>query len=279
LILEIFKVQKDWSQSRRKSKEIDIKIREIKRRNQLASANVVANSQDIDYVEYEQLLVKHSLTDEERNQINKYILRQRYGIEVTPLLKLRDEKGYYHQLLTHYYLTHESEFLRLRDKQEWHQQLSWGEGKVFLPDLKTNTLKVEALRALGMLKFLEPEREFTDNDADLLLLKNITFQCSKHIKRAIGINFLQEKDYISPIKILNRLLNLLGLKLKRVSRAVYQIDIKMLDDGREEIFAVWQQRDELMLANVQGVVDDSSLWKDEDIRTKPGKTSYVLLTR
>ncbi|BAY43470.1 hypothetical protein SAMD00079811_10500 [Scytonema sp. HK-05] len=275
LILEIFQVQKDWSHSRKKSKEIDIKIREIKRRNQLAAATAVANAQDIDYVEYEQLLVKHSLTDEERNQINKYTLRQKYGIEVTPLLKLWDDKGYYSQLLTHYYLTHESEFLRLRDKQEWHQQLSWGEGKVFLPDLKTNTLKVEAFRALGVLQFLEPEREFTENDADLLLLKNITYQCSKHIKRALGINLLQEKKYISAIKILNRLLNLLGLKLKRVSNGVYQIDTETLYDGREEIFAVWQQRDELMLANVKGMLDDSSPWKGEATQTKPAYAGYL----
>ncbi|MEI2583602.1 plasmid replication protein, CyRepA1 family [Scytonema sp. PRP1] len=275
LILEIFKVQKDWSHSRKKSKEIDIKITEIKRRNQLAAANAVAHAQDIDYVEYEQLLVKHSLTDEERNQINKYLLRQKYGIEVTSLLKLRDDKGYYSQLLTHYYLTHESEFLRLRDKQEWHQQLSWGEGKVFLPDLKTNTLKVEALTALGVLQFLEPEREFTENEADLLLLKNITYQCSKHIKRAVGINLLNEKKSISPIKILNRLLNLLGLKLKRVSHAIYKIDTETLYDGREEIFAVWQQRDELMLANIKGVVDYSSPWMGEPIKTKAAYAGYL----
>ncbi|ARV60394.1 DNA primase [Nostocales cyanobacterium HT-58-2] len=279
LILEIFKVQKDWSQSRKKAKEIDTKIREIKRQNQLAVATAVANSKDIDYVEYEQLLTKHSLTDEERNQIKKYILRQRYGIEVTPLLKLWDDKGYYSQLLTHYYLTHESEFLRRRDKQEWYQQLSSGEGKVFLPDLKTNTLKVEALRALGALQFLEPEREFTENDADLLLLKNITFQCSKHIKRVLGINLSQEKEYISPIKILNRLLNLLGLKLKRFNNEVYRIDHERLYDGRQKIFTIWNQRDELMLRNLKSIefdiADNSSAMKLGEIQQKPSYAGYT----
>ncbi|MGH8000334.1 MAG: plasmid replication protein, CyRepA1 family, partial [Brasilonema sp.] len=57
LILEIFKVQKDWSQSRNKSKEIDCKIREIKRQNQLVSATTVVHAKDIDYVEYEHLLI------------------------------------------------------------------------------------------------------------------------------------------------------------------------------------------------------------------------------
>ncbi|NMF62891.1 plasmid replication protein, CyRepA1 family [Brasilonema octagenarum] len=253
LILEIFQVQKDWFKSRKKSKEIDEKIREIKQRNQLGSATTVADAKDIDYVEYEQLLLKHSLTEEERNQIQKYILRQKYGVEVTPLLKLRDDKGYYYQLLIHYYLTHESEYLCLRDKQEWYQQLTWGEGKVFLPDLKTYKLKVEALRALGVLQYLEPKRVFSENDADLLLLRNVTFQCSQHIKRSIGINLLQQKEYISPIKILKQLLSLLGLKLKRINNAVYQIDSETLYDGRQKIFSVWHKRDELMLANFKSI--------------------------
>ncbi|MEH2011018.1 plasmid replication protein, CyRepA1 family [Nostoc sp.] len=271
LILEIVKVQKDWAQSRQKAKEIKRKIQDIKQQNQLSLATAVANAQDIDYVEYEQLLVKHSLTDGERNQINKYLLRQKYEIEVTPWLKLQDDHGYYPQLLIHYYLTHESEYFHVRDEQEWHQQLSWGEGKVFLPDLKTYTLKVEAMRALRMLQFLEAEREFTENNPDLILLKNVVFQHSKHIKRALGINLVGEKEQVSAIKILSRLLNLLGLKLKRVNE-VYQIDLETLYDAREKIFAVWHQRDELMLAHVKRVgyelPDYSSDWKLEIIQTK-----------
>ncbi|MDF5736088.1 MULTISPECIES: plasmid replication protein, CyRepA1 family [unclassified Nostoc] len=272
LILEIVKVQKDWAQSRQKAKEIKRKIKDIKQQNQLSLATAVANAKDIDYVEYEQLLVKHSLTDGERNQINKYVLRQRYAVEVTPWLKLQDDHGYYRQLLIHYYLTHESEYFHVRDQQEWHQQLSWGEGKVFLPDLKTYTLKVEAMRALGMLQFLEVKREFSESHTDLILLKNVVFQHSKHIKRALGINLIGEKEQVSAIKILSRLLNLLGLKLKRINE-VYQIDLETLDDGRERIFAVWHQRDELMLAHVKSVgyelPDYFSDWKLEIIQTKP----------
>ncbi|MFM2063845.1 MAG: hypothetical protein RLZZ507_3516 [Cyanobacteriota bacterium] len=246
LIMEIFKVQKDWDHSRQKAKDIKRKIKDIKQQNQILSAKAVATAKDIDYVEYEQLLAKHSLGDEERHQINKYILRDRYGIEVTPWLKLQDDKGYYGQLLIHYYLTHESEYFHTRDQQEWYQQLSWGEGKVFLPDLKTYTLKVEALRALGMLQFLETGRVFRENDADLIWLKNIAVQSSKHIKRALGIDVVKEKVSVSGIKILIKLLSLLGLKLQQVND-VYIIDPQILNDGRKNIFAVWQQRDELRL--------------------------------
>ncbi|MEA5505857.1 plasmid replication protein, CyRepA1 family [Halotia wernerae UHCC 0503] len=246
LILEIVKVQKDWVEKRQKAKEIKRQIRDIKQQNQLSSAIAIANARDIDYVEHEQLLAKHTLTEEERNQIHKYNLRQRYGVAVTPFLKLRDDKGYYYQLLVHYYLTHESKYFHIRDQKEWYQQLSWGDGKVFLPDLKTYTCKVEAMRALGILQFLEPERRFTENDPDLMLLKDVVFQHSQHIKRVLSIDLVREKVSISTIKILGRLLNLLGLKLKRVND-IYQIDPETLSDGRDKIFTVWHQRDELML--------------------------------
>jgi hypothetical protein len=249
LIMEIVKVQKDWDQSRQKAKDIKRKIKEIKQQNQMLAAKDVANAKDIDYVEYEQLLTKHSLSDAERNQINKYILRDKYGVEVTPQLKLLDDKGYYGQLLIHYYLTHESEYFHVRDQQEWQQQLSWGGGKVFLPDLKTYTIKVEAMRALGMLQFLEDDRIFSENDSDIIWLKNVSIQSSKHIKRVLGIDVVNAKASVSGIKILNQLLSLLGLRLERVNQ-VYIIDPQTINDGRDQIFAVWQQRDELRLRHV-----------------------------
>lgn len=257
LILQIVQVQKDWAQSRQKSKEIKRKIKEIKQQNQLAAANSVANARDIDYCEYEQLLTKHSLSNTERHQVNKYTLKQRYGIVITPELKLLDEKGYYGQLLIHYYLTHESEYFHVKDQQEWSQQLLWGEGKVFLPDLKTYTLKVEAMRALGMLQFLETQRVFQEHDSDLIWLKNVALQSSKHIKRALGIDLLRGKESVSGIKILNRLLGLLGLKLQQVNNG-YQIDWQTLNDDRQKIFAVWQQRDDSMLNSLQSMQHGSS---------------------
>jgi hypothetical protein len=252
LIVEIVKVQKDWAQSLQKSKEIKRKIKEIKQQNQLSVANSVATAKNIDYVEYEQLLTKHSLSHAERHQVDKYILRQRYGIVVTPQLKLQDEKGYYGQLLIHYYLTHESEYFHVKDQQEWSQQLLWGEGQVFLPDLKTYTLKVEAMRALGMLQFLETERGFKENDADLIWLKNVARQSSKHIKRALGIDLVRGKESVSGIKLLSRLLGLLGLKLQQINDG-YTIDLETLNDGRDKIFAVWQHRDDLMLTSLQNI--------------------------
>ncbi|MDJ0695427.1 plasmid replication protein, CyRepA1 family [Mastigocoleus sp. MO_188.B34] len=272
LILEIVKTRKDWEKSRNRNTNINRNIKKIKRQKQLETANSVANARDIDYIEYDRLIIKPSLTENERYQINKYVLRHRYGIDVTPQLKLKDDKGYYYQLLIHYYLTHDLEYFRLRDKQEWLQQLSWGDGKVFLPDVKNYTLKIEALRALGLNQFLDPQRIFTDRDPDLLLMKNTALECSKHIKRILEINVARGKDSTSGIIILGRLLNLLALKLKK-STLTYQIDSKMLNDGRKEIFEIWQQRDELMLAKLKSVGDGSIIsptdWNEKAIQNQP----------
>lgn len=277
LILEIIKVKKDWEQSRYKSQEINHKIKKIKQQNQLAVATAVSNAPDIDYLEYEQLLKKHSLTDNERHKINKYFLRKRYGVEITPQLKLQDDKSYYYQLRTHYYLTHSSEYFHIRDKQEWNQQLSCGEGKVFLPDLKNYTLRIEALRALGVLQLLEPGREFRENDADLILLKNTVLQCNKHIQRALNINLVNlaiEKEQVSTIKIIRRLFSLLGLKIKRINNHVYRIAKETLDDGRNEIFSIWCQRDELMLTHIKNITDSLHNGDDRVYPNKPVHQVY-----
>jgi len=257
LVREIVQLQKEFEVRCQKAKFIKNQLIKMRNQTELRAAEAVVNSTDVDQTEYNHLLAKRFLTYEERNKEDKYILKQRYGVEVTPQLKQRDDRGYYSQLLTHYYLTHEREYFKLRDKQEWSQQLKRGEGKVFLPDLKTYTLKIEALKALGFLQFLEPNREFQETDADLIELKVQALRCSKHIKRAIGINIPEEteKERITSIKILNQVINLLGLKLKRVKQTgnrpenrikLYQIDPATLDDCRQTIFEVWRQRDELL---------------------------------
>ena len=257
LVREIVQLQKQFEERNQKAKFIRNQIIKMRCQTELRAAEAVANSTDVDQTEYQHLLAKRNKTDEERNKENKYSLKQRYGVEVTPQLKQRDDRGYYSQLLTHYYLTHEREYLRLRDKQEWNQQMERGEGKIFLPDLKTYTLKVEALKALGFLQLIDPDRELRETDSDLSEIKIQSIRCSKHIKRAIGISIPQEteEERITSIKIISRVLSLLGLKLKRVKQItcpehrvkVYQIDPATLNDGRQTIFEVWQQRDTLAL--------------------------------
>ncbi|HEY9813378.1 MAG TPA: DNA primase, partial [Candidatus Sericytochromatia bacterium] len=271
LLREIIRIQKDFIDNSNKSKSIKTHIRQIRQEKEIKAAYAVANAPEISYREYE-LLNNRFITEQESYKLQKYILQQRYGVTVTPKLKQLDDQGYYQQLLLHYYLTHDSEYFRIRDKQEWHQQLWMGDGKVFIPDVETYTLKIEALRALGVTQFLEPEREFQENDSDLIDLKLKAQVYSKHIKRSLGIKLpVDASACVSGIKILSIVLNLLGLKLKvsYITKSgqgdrikVYCIDSATLDDGRQEIFSVWNASDVLKLSFSQSSFNNSSLEKE-----------------
>ncbi len=260
LVIEIFYLHKQAEKSNQKSRLIKHKISSIKAKIELGEAEAVANCKNINLIQYDQLLAKGYLTDTERYQVNKYILQQRYGVKVTPELKLRDDRGYYMQILTHYYLIGDRTHFNLKDFQEWSQNLKRGEGKVFLPDLQTYTLKIEALRVLKIPALLDLEREFTETDADLIELKIKAINCSKHIKRILGIGVHNEteSERVTGIKIFGSILKLLGLKLQRMRKIdlrspkikTYKIDPNTYNDGRQEIFQVWQQRDAEMMQKV-----------------------------
>ncbi|AFZ12490.1 hypothetical protein Cri9333_1600 [Crinalium epipsammum PCC 9333] len=270
LLREIVNTKKDFVENSNKSQSIKTHIRQIRQDKEVKIAYAVANAPEISYREY-QLLNNRFITEEESYKLQKYILQQRYGVTVTPRLKQLDDQGYYPQLLLHYYLTHDSEYFRIRDKQEWYQQLWMGDGKVFIPDVKTYTLKIEALRALGVTQFLEPEREFQENDSDLINLKLKAQVYSKHIKRSLGIKLpVDGRACVSTIKILSIVLSLLGLKLK-VSELtnsgqgdrikIYCIDPATLNDGRQEIFSVWDASDALRLSVSQSGFHNLGLGK------------------
>lgn len=260
LILDIFELQRKCDRKNKNSGLTKNSMKKIRSEMESNLAEAIANSPDIDSIEYKRLLAKQSLSDEERNQLHKYTLKQRYGVEITPQLKLLDDRGYYDRLLTHYYLIHDSEYFRNKDWQEWNYQLEIGDGKVFLPDVKTHTLKIEALLALGITNFIDPQRKFTENDSDLLELKRRALLCSKHIKRAIGINIPIERDReISSIKILSLLLKLLALDIKRTQLViakgippldVYQVNSETLNDGRNKIFEFWHSQDVMKMKNI-----------------------------
>lgn len=253
LMQQIFQLQRESSHRSKNSQTIQDQIRKIREQIQWHSALAVVNAPNLSAFEYEHLLSQRALTELERNCLHKYVLQQRYGIEITPELKLKDDRGYYGAILTHYYLIHEAEYFRLRDKQEWNDQLQRGEGQVFLPDLKTYTLKVEALQSLGLRQFLDPQRQWQEGDLEIGELTKKAIACSQHIKRAVGVQLPATHSANLGIKILNRLLGVLGLKLKRIkteSGFVYTLNPKYLQDERQQIFTVWKQWDALSLATL-----------------------------
>jgi Domain of unknown function (DUF3854) len=252
IMREIATVHKETSKLNQQHDTIGTQTKKIQQQVKNQAAQAVAAASDLGHRDYQYLSNKRFVTDLERAQIEKYNLQERYGVNVTPELKLKDDKGYYGQLLTHFYLLNHQQYLPQSIYLVWDRDLDFKQNKVFLPDANHHTLKIQGLLALDIISFLDPDREFNITDPDLVSLKRISYLCSQHIKRAIGIDMpAYNNGAVSPILILNRFLKIIGLKVKLIpskskkpdkADRLYQLDRSLLNDGRAEIFNVWQHQ-------------------------------------
>jgi hypothetical protein len=252
IMRKIADVHKGKTKRDREYSLIGTQTKKIQQKVKSQTAQAIADAPDIGSRDYQYLSNKRFLSDLERAQIEKYNLQQRYGVTVTPELKLKDDKGYYGQLLTHFYLLNHQQYLPQSIYLIWDRDGETRPDRVFLPDANHHILKIQGLLALGMINFLDPERQLHINDPDLMTLNRTSCLCSQHIKRAIGIDIPTANSAdTNPILILNRLLQLLGLKVNPIATKIehrskapkiYQLDRSLLNDGRDEIFQVWQSQ-------------------------------------
>jgi Domain of unknown function (DUF3854) len=249
LMSEIFALQQQVGAQSKKHQLIKDTTKNIQQKGKLQGAKAVAAATDISPNQYQFLTGKRFLTEAERQQVSKYMLKQRYGVKVTADLKLKDEQGYYGQLLTHFYLTYHQQFMGQSRATAAEQP----ESQVFLPDINNYTLKIQGLVALGIPELLDLTREFRADDADLVALQRMACLCSQHIKRAIGLHLSVDSKSLgkeATITILGKFLGLLGMKLKVLKSTtnnkgkktkVHVIDPETWQDGRDLIFGVWRQ--------------------------------------
>ncbi len=257
ILKQIADVHKEKSQRDREYNLIGTQTKKIQQQAKNQAAQAIAAAPDLGHRDFQYLSNKRFLSDLERAQVEKYTLQQRYGVTITPELKLKDDKGYYGQLLTHFYLLNHQQYLPQSIYLVWDRDLESRPDKVFLPDANHHILKIQGLLALGIINFLAPDRQLQMTDPDLISLKRISYLCSQHIKRAIGIDMPNYNNgEVSPISVLNRFLQLLGLKVQPITSgskssrskkldktpSSYQLDRSLLNDGRDEIFQVWQKQ-------------------------------------
>jgi hypothetical protein len=232
----------------------------IREENKVAEASGVANAQNITLSEYLKLKDKRTKTKAELDKQRKYQLWDTYGVPVTPELKLRDDDGWLPKISLHYYLTYDPEFVRLRDKNHLAGHQERGQGKVCPQDLRLFTARVEALKKLGVMEFLNPDKEFRGTDAQVIAFAERVKLCSVDVKDFLGISV---NPKALPMEVVQYILRgKLGFTLQRVRQErleerdalgrpkrvrVYQFQFPK--DGRAAIFEVWKQRD--MEATVQ----------------------------
>ena len=227
----------------------------IQQENRRVEADAVAGAPDITLSEYLKLKDKRSKTNGELNQERKYQLQETYGVSLTPELKLKDDDGWLPQIRLHYYLTHDPEFVRKRDKNHLAGHQERGQGKVCPQDLRFLKASVEALKKLGLMEFFDSDREYRGIDPEVIAFAQRVKQYSADVKDFLGINVHPNAH---PMEVVQYVLKgKLGftLRLVRQERSeerdalgrpkrirVYQFQFP--NDGRSAIFAAWQQRDE-----------------------------------
>lgn len=206
------------------------------------ATTAVENPSDI---ELAKLKKKRRRTKIERLKIRKGELVRRYGgIEVTPELIEKDDKGWHSQLKLHFYLTVGFTLLVARDRKKI-AALQGEDGGVFAPDINRQCLsvKIAALKVLGVKRFLDPDAEFTKASLQEWF-DSIMVPMRWDIRTIIGVTINPKTD--SGISIAQRLLNKLGIKLtkvahRRTSDGKRERVYKFIPpaDRREEVFRSW----------------------------------------
>ena len=160
-----------------------------------------------------------------------------------------DDAGLYPKLRLYYFLLLAREYLADRDKRAALAQVSTGDGDVWQPDFNAGMLglRVAVLDRLGITALLsQPERELRISDVEVTAIAALVKSNPWLLKTILGLTVGKNE---APIRIVGRLLSLVGVELECVRREgsrgdrqrVYRLVIP--DDGRDEIFQVWLERD------------------------------------
>jgi hypothetical protein len=227
-------------------KAIRLEQSEISQELTIEQTEAVAAAEPIDRAQAEKLADQTTKTTDERHQLERQRVAERYGIEVTPDLVRKNRDGWHPLIRLHYLVLAGLELAKSMDRKKLADGLAVGEGKLHTPDLKFSTGKVAAMQSLGVLNFADPDKQWTATSPEVVALHEKAVHCRRQIKDHLGI--LLRPD-ASPMETLGRLLGLMGLKMTCIKHQgprherirVYQFVPP--GDGRETVFDAWRRRD------------------------------------
>jgi hypothetical protein len=229
--------------------EVESQLKQVAETKYQAECSQVADAPIPTDSEYQKLKDKRAKTKEERWIERKGNLVKRYGDErfITPELVAKDDEGWYSQLLCHYYLTVGRPYLIERDSRQIRAIAHTNGNRLWLPDFNRSLLSTP-LRLLETLiiGLLKPGVEYRGSDRNLQLISELALANQRELKTFLGLTIV-ESD--TPIKIVQKLLSLLGLKLTYIGRLGSRgqreraYTYEPPNDSRSEIFATWLQRD------------------------------------
>ena len=233
--------------------EVEKELKQVAQTKYQAECSQVADAPIPTDSEYQKLKDKRAKTKQERWSERKGNLVRRYGsdVAITPELVAKDDEGWYAKILSHYYLTVGRPYLIERDSRQLRAYANTNKNRLWLPDFNRSLLST-SLRLLETLiiGLLQPGVQYRGSDPNLQLIAELALANQRELKTFLGITIV-ESD--TPIKIVQKLLGLLGLKLTCIGRLgsrsqrerVYVFEPP--SDGRDEIFETWLQRDKAFI--------------------------------
>jgi hypothetical protein len=241
--------------------------------NQVEEAVAVAEAEDIEREQFEKLEQQRSKTDTERYQQEKFRLKEIYKAEVTPELRQLHQDKWFGKIYLEYLLTHNPDFVWMRDRKSIDSQIKNGDGQLCLQDVRQSMCKVTVHKILNTLQFCDPTKEWSNKSPEVLEFVAKALKFAADIKTFTGIKVSPQKVAENPIGVIQSFLAQLGLKLagspqrrvgeKRVrfykfggatSANVFDRagnKVKEPEGLRAQIFEAWQKRDELALFEFQ----------------------------
>jgi hypothetical protein len=211
--------------------------------------------------EGELLKLKRNKNRTERLRYRKWLRHKKYGgVEVTPELIEKDDKGWHAQLQNDYYSGKGREFVDDRDVKLLN--LLSRDQRLWYPVFITSQigLKVRLIEHLKIRELFTTDEQFTNSHELLRWIDAEARHYAQRIKEIFGINIC-END--SPIAIANKLLKKLGMKLINTKTKtgprngwewIYRFEAP--EDDREDVFDRWFERDTLS-RNDSAVVSES----------------------
>jgi hypothetical protein len=241
--------------------------------NQVEEAVAVAEAEDIDREEFEKLEQQRSKTDRERHKQEKFRLKEIYKAEVTPELRQLHQDKWFGKILLEYLLTHNPDFVLMRDRKNIDSQIKSGDGQLCLQDVRQSLCKVAVHKILNTLQFCDPTKEWSNKSPEILEFAGKALKFAADVKTFTGIKVSPKKVAENPIGVVGSFLGQLGLKFaglpqRRVSGERVRFykfggaapvnifdragnKVKEPEGLRAQIFEAWQKRDELALFEFQ----------------------------
>lgn len=187
--------------------------KEIKQESVKVAIAFKASAENITQEEAEELSTKRELTNNQQAQLDKFNLKQKYGVEeVSPVLIEADEKRMYPALRLKFWLTAGRKYVEDSDRATLEEMKKRSGGQFFIPDFNKRTIviKIKLLEMLRLERFTQEGTEWHNQSTELIELKEFILKDLVRFNQILRCGIAKTD---SPIVVLQKLLAMRGEKL------------------------------------------------------------------